>query len=101
MGQVFIIDIRNGTIVMTFKHDKLDPSFRVICWNPNNELQYITGLNENIYLWDFRFHKKYILKYNDSFYTKPSHSSKVATVHFYNNGNNIISMAELGDIKTW
>lgn len=101
-GHVFLIDMLRGTVVLTIPSVEKS-SARAICWNPNHELEYITGNNNgNIYLWDVRFHKNCVRKFNiNSFSKLNSHSNPVIGLRFYNYGNSVVSVDSEGIIKTW
>lgn len=98
-----MIDMRYGVVVMTMPNVEKAP-IRAIKWSPTNERQYITGNdNGNICLWDIRFRRNFICKFNndDSFVKTASHSHPVIGLSFYNNGNSILSVDYKGTIKTW
>jgi WD40 repeat protein len=98
-----MIDMLRGIVVMTMKNVENRP-ITTIQWHPTNELQYITGNdNGNILLWDLRFQNNFVLKYNDddSFSKTTSHPNPVIGLRFYNNGNSIISVDNMGGIRTW
>jgi len=102
-GHVFMIDMLHGIVVMTMKNIEKSP-IKAIYWHPTNDLQYVTGNdNGNIYLWDIRFQRDFVLKFKneDSFSVSTSHSSPVIGLRFYNDGNSIISVDNKGCIKTW
>lgn len=102
-GHVFMIDLLLGTVVMTMRNIENMP-IRAIHWHPTNEFQYVTGNdNGNMYLWDLRFQNHCVFKFkNDySFSHTISHSNPVIGLHFYNDGNGIISVDNMGGIKTW
>lgn len=98
-----MIDMRNGVVVMTLPNVEKSP-IRAINWHPTNELQYVTGNdNGNICLWDIRFQKKFVCKFNDddSFVQTSSHFYPITGLSFYKNGNSILSVDHKGAIKTW
>ncbi|XP_050439435.1 DNA excision repair protein ERCC-8-like [Adelges cooleyi] len=102
-GNVFILDIRVGNIVLTSHAVERNP-IRALHWHPNNDLQYATGNdNGNIFLWDTRFQKKALLKFcgNESFNQVSSHEQPVAGLRFYNNGTSIVSIDNEGTVKSW
>lgn len=101
-GNVFLVDMLRGTVVLTIPSVE-KASVRAICWNPNYELLYVTGnKNGNIYLWDVRFHKNYVRKFNTNSFSKlNSHSDPVIGLRFYNNGNSVVSVDSRGNIQTW
>ncbi|XP_050530924.1 DNA excision repair protein ERCC-8-like [Daktulosphaira vitifoliae] len=102
-GNVFIIDLRVGNVVMTSQAVEQKP-IRALHWHPSNELIYATGNeNGNIFLWDIRFQKEILLKFcsDQSFSQVPSHQQPVAGLRFYNNGVSIISIDNKGTIKSW
>lgn len=95
--------MNHGIVITTIKNVEESP-IKSIHWNPLNEMQYVTGNdNGNIYLWDIRFQKKCIIKFNNDMSCSyvASHYSNVVAVRFYNNGNNIVSVDLKGGIKTW
>lgn len=95
--------MHHGIVVMTTNNVEKIP-IRAICWHPTNELHYITGNDKgNIYLWDIRIQKKWILKFKnyESYELAPSHPHPVVGIRFFNNGNNILSIDKEGGIKTW
>lgn len=101
-GHVFMIDMLSGIVVTTMRNVENRP-ITAIHWHPTNELQYATGNdNGNICLWDIRFQKNFVLKFNnDTFSKTTSHPNPVIGLRFYNNGNSIISVDKKGGIRTW
>lgn len=98
-----MIDMHRGIVIMTMRNIENIP-IRAIHWHPTNELHYATGNdNGNIYLWDLRFQKDFVLKFSndDSFSKTTSHSHPVIGLRFYNDGNSVISVDNKGSIKTW
>lgn len=96
-----MIDMSSASITSMNNSEK--SPVRAIDWHTSNEVYFATGNdNGSICLWDIRFQSKCVIKFNqgDSF-SKTSYSHPIIGLRFYNNGNRIISVNQLGSIKTW